>query len=182
MTTVYAPQPDEGYELCHPADPGDFETFNVAVNGEQRAEGWQPIRVRLISSEGGKRLAAADSPWLGDHALILRPRAVAVLGAILLRCGELLPLRCEDAEGLVVLNPRCLPALDEARSTIRRFRSGRAMVVERYEFLGHALVGAAAFKIPTLRVSPTFVSQVVVDAWDRAGLRGLKFRPVWSDE
>jgi len=36
------------------------------------------------------------------------------------------------------------------------------------------------FKIPSLRVSPTFVSHRFVDRWKESGLTGLEFERVWA--
>lgn len=36
------------------------------------------------------------------------------------------------------------------------------------------------FKIPNLRVSPTFLSQRFVDRWKASGLTGLEFEQVWA--
>ncbi len=40
--------------------------------------------------------------------------------------------------------------------------------------------GVDIFKIPSLRVSPTYVSERFVERVKAAGLRGLVFNKVWS--
>ena len=78
-------------------------------------------------------------------------------------------------------NPtRVLSALDEAASSILRFKSGRIMDIQHHAFRTEVVQGIDVFKIPNLRVSPTYLSQRFVDAWTSAKLRGLTFEPVWS--
>lgn len=180
MAQVYQPLGAEGFELCHPTRGEDFETFNQQINGTTRRTTWQAITVRLIHVDEGKQLAISDSPWLGSHALIFRREAIEKLGALLEPHGEFLPLRCPDAE-LLVFNPtRVLDALDEQASQLTRFSGGRIMSVARYAFIATAIADADIFKIPNLRVSPTFLSERIVQAWRLAGLRGLEFKRIWS--
>jgi hypothetical protein len=177
---VYVPLSAEGFELCHPERHEDFETLNAQINGTPRGLTWRPIPVRLIQEDQGKKLAASDSPWLGSHALIFRQPAVDMLGALLTKYGEMLTLKCPEAD-LFVFNATCvLDALDEQASKVTRFSTGRLMRVTRYVFRATAIGGFDVFKIPNLRVSPTFVSERVVESWSLAGLRGLVFNKVWS--
>lgn len=177
---IYKPLGIDGYELCHPVRDDDFETFNRLINGALSAEDWMPVRVEIIRSDMGTKLAESDSPWLGSHAMIFRPNVVEVLGTTLKGNGELLPLVCSDAE-LVVLNPtHVVDALDEEKSSITRFSSGKIMMIQRYVFRADVIAGIDIFKIPNLRVSPTFVSQRFVDQWNTAGLKGLEFHLVWK--
>jgi hypothetical protein len=60
--------------------------------------------MRILSfADDGTALEPADLPWLGEHLLILKPRAVDALWDLYLSVGELLPLACRDAD-LVVWN------------------------------------------------------------------------------
>jgi hypothetical protein len=61
-----------------------------------------------------------------------------------------------------------------------RFSNGRIMRITRYAFRPEVVAGVDIFKLPSLRVSPTFVSEYFVKAWKAAGLRGLVFNKVWS--
>ena len=177
---VYAPLGMEGYELCHPEDPDDFERINVEVDGTPRRSTWDPVTVRLIRKDEGQQLETSDSPWLGGHALILRRSAVRALTPMLEGNGELLPLVCPEAD-LVVYNPtHVIDGLDASASLVRRFADGSIMMVQRYAFRAAVVAGIDVFKIPDLRVSPTFVSARFVDRWKAGGLRGLAFQHVWS--
>ncbi len=182
MMRIYTPLGSEGFELCQPVDQDDFETINVLVNGEARQATWKPLAMQLIQSDHGKRLQASDSPWLGEHALIFKQSVIAVLGSTLQEYGELLPLACSAAD-LFMFNPtRVVDALDEEASTMMRFSSGRIMDITRYAFRADVVEGIDIFKIPNLRVSPTFLSEQIVSLWNEAGQRGLEMSKVWSFE
>ncbi len=140
--------------------------------------------MKLIHFEhDGAPLTRSDAPWLGSATLVLRAAAVVALRSLLEANGELLPVDCDEARLFLFHATRVLDVLDEERSEILRFRtSGRVMDVTRYVFRASDLRGVDCFKIPQFRVSPTFVSERFVDAWHAAGLRGLEFEPIWSDE
>jgi hypothetical protein len=180
MNSVCLPLGLEEFELCQPAAQGDFETINLLINGESRHATWQPLAVRLIRRSQGKRLLPSDSPWLGEHALIFKQPAIEALAPMLREHGELLPLQCNEAQ-LWIFNPtRIVDALDENLSSVVRFSSGRIMDIKRYVFRPEALQGIEIFKIPNLRVSPTFVSEEFVERWSVARLSGLELRQVWK--
>ena len=176
---IYTPLGADGHELCHPFRQEDFETINVEVDGTPRASTWKPLPMRLIREDEGQRLALSDSPWLGSHALIFKPTVVEAVGPILRQYGELLPLICSEAE-VVMYNPtRLIDALDESTSSVVRFSEGNIMWIKRYGFRADVVGELDIFKIPNLRLSPTFLSERFVDRWRKAGLAGLDFERVW---
>lgn len=169
---------EDGYEYCHPVDPDDFETINREINGKPKGAEWVPLQMELVEEDDRRSLLRSDSPWLGDHALIFRAEAILALGERLGRAGELLPLTCRKAR-LFMFNPlQALPALDESASTLARFEDGRIMMVQKYVFVRELLNNVDAFKLSNLRVSPTFLSKRIVEAWQDCGLTGLKFRRI----
>jgi hypothetical protein len=183
MTThsgIYTPLGAEDCELCHPVDKKDFEQINISIDGTARQASWKPIRMRLIRQDEGRNLAYSDSPWLGSHAIIFRSSVLDTLGHLLQRYGEVLPVLCSGVD-LWIFNPtNVIDALDEAASSVIHFGSGRIMMVERYVFKSDVVAGNEIFKIPLLRVSPTFVSHEFVDCWKESGLTGLEFKQVWA--
>jgi hypothetical protein len=180
MVRVYLPEPEEGFELCHPTDPTVFEFLVTRLDGTPRRTGWTPVAMEIIHRDEGKRRKRADAPWLGSHALILRQDAAAAISGSLLPWGEFLPLRCEEAP-LAVYNPtNVLDALDEQASDVHRFENGRIMMVKRYAFRKSAIGSVAVFKIPSLRSSPTFFTEPVVRDWMATGIRGVRFEAVWE--
>ncbi len=165
-----------------PCELGRLETIHLQIAGTTTTDlSWRSISVRLVADEERMPLCRSDSPWLGTHALVLRRRPVEVLGNLLRENGEILPLLCNDAD-LVVFRPQSIPdALDEARSTVTRFSGGPIMRIERHVFRPEALNrGINAFKIPNVRVSPTFLGEAFVSAWQKANLTGLEFTRIWT--
>jgi hypothetical protein len=178
---IFKPLGEEDYELAHPVNSEDFETFNLLVNGVPRRDTWQPVRMKLVTEdEHGRPWRESDAPWLGSDALILRPRAIQALEPLLLANGELLPLECEQTP-LAMFNPTHLvDALDEETSEVRRFEDGRIFHIRTHVFRRDIIQSLQAFKIKSLRVSPTYVGEQFVEQWKAAGLRGLTFTPVWE--
>ena len=177
---IYEPASQERAQLAHPIDSADFETINALVNGERRASSWKPLKFKLIDRNQGLSLHAVDVPWLGSHALIFKPAAILPLRRTLEAHGELLPLTCERSK-LWVFNPtHVLDALDPLSSQVTRFPNGRVMWVTRYGFVPEQIRGVAIFKISDLRVSPTFVSDEIVDLFREHHLTGLDFTQVWD--
>jgi len=181
MTEIYVPAPADRYELCQPIDPADFETINIQIDGTPRRTTWRPLQMRLVHEDEGKVLLASDSPWLGSHALIFRQLATEKLGRVLEPHGELLPLDCSEAALSLFNATQVVDALDEHASSVMRFSNGKIMHITRYMFRDAAIGPNHIFKIPNLRVSPTFVTKQVAKMWRSAGLRGLEFTKVWSD-
>jgi hypothetical protein len=119
--------------------------------------------MQIIRKDEGRVLSVSDSPWLGSHAFFFRTHAIEVLEPLLSQHGELLPVHCEDAEVLLFNPTRVLDALDEGASNIRRFGDGRVMKVNEYVFHPEVVRDTHVFKIPNLRVSPTFISEHFVE-------------------
>lgn len=179
---VYKPIGSEGSELCHPANHDNFETIKRFVGGGSCSSGWEPINVEIIREDEGKRLRLSDSPWLGSHSLIFGTRAVDALGPLLSANGDLLPLDCAERP-LFLYNARLAAgALDVDESVVNRFKSGRIMWIKQHVFHHDAIAGFDAFKITDLLVSPTFVTERFVRAWEAAGLVGLDFNEIWRSE
>jgi hypothetical protein len=180
--TVYKPLVLDRYELCHPIDRSHFRKITNEINGVPRLSTWKPIAMEIIHEDEGQRLLESDSPWLGSDALIFRAKAIDALGSLLRESGELLPLVCDEAE-LWLFNPtRVVDALDEAASDTERVPTGRIVWINRYVFKPEVLRGIDIFKISTLRVSPVFLGERFVERWTSAGLKGLEFVKVWTED
>ena len=179
MTSIHKYSSIENSELCHPAHSVDFDIFSDMVNGFTRSKEWEPIEVEIIHEDESGKLCYSDAPWLGSHAPIFRRRTLSLLEDLLRGHGEFLPLACEE-EDLYVFNvTRLINALDVQNSTVSRFSSGKLMRITQYSFHEDRLHGAVLFKIPDLRVSPVFCSQIFVDSWRSAGFTGLDFPLIW---
>lgn len=150
------------------------------INGEPRAKSWRSPTMQLVREDRGRVLTASGSPWLGSSALIFRSSIAERLRPLLESHGELLPLACKDADLVVFNATNVIDALDEGASSVMRLDGGKIMRVKRYVFRAERLQGAAVFKIPNLRVSPTFVSRAFIDAWEASQAVGLRFTQVWA--
>jgi hypothetical protein len=171
----------EGYEWVVPVDEADFEIFR-GLDGTPRRTGWQPVPMRrLTKTRTGARRAESDLPYLASHVLVLRDEAFAALSDVLAEYGELLPLSCPDT-GLWVFNAlRVVDALDEDRSTLRRFSSGRIADIQRYAFDLERIAGIDIFRLPQTPRGPLCLGGGFVDRVRAAALRGVDFQLVWSE-
>ena len=175
---IYIPTSPDGFELCHPIDVRDFARTTELFSGAAIGDAWVSIRFQLIRSDEGRDLAVSDSPWLGEHALILRPRAVSALLPLLTSAGELLHVDCNGDDLRLWNVTKLVEGLDVANSVLERYEEGGIMYVDRYRFLEPAIAGLEVFKLRGLQSSPTFVGDEFVRLWRRARLRGLDFLPV----
>lgn len=181
MINVYTTLRLDGFELCQPEDPNDYERITVLVDGEPRQAFWTPLSMKMIHKDRRKKLLPSDSPWLSSQALLFKPAAIRAMRSILCEYGELLPVICKDEE-VYLFNPtRVIDALDETASSIDRFSNGRIMHISEYVFLPERIRGVDIFKLP-MRASETYVQQRFVDIWNAAGLKGLEFKRVWTAE
>jgi uncharacterized protein DUF1629 len=139
---------------------------------------WIPVSVEADVGKGGS-LPASDFPsLLVGHMPLFSQRAVDALGEMLRPNGQLLPLDYGSGAYYAYNVTKLLDALDEERSEIVRFPTGRIMDIKRYAFIrGQLEEGLTIFKLlptPLLRV---FVTGKFVEAVERAGLTGFKFLP-----
>ena len=153
----------DGFERCHPTRPEDLERLHALARTEGWFFEWQPVEVQLVAD--GRR---ADAPWLDHSVLVLREDARHRIAAELAGNGPCLPLACDDAELVVFHTPRFLDLLDAARS-----------IGDRYVF--REAPTEDVFRVPDLPVSPIFVTDRFVAAWQAAAITGVTFTPVWSD-
>jgi hypothetical protein len=175
---MFEPLVLEGYEWVKPYDPTDFEVF-LAFDGTRRGDGWRPVKVRRVRADQGQAFVASDFPWLGAHALVMRPRALDALHDVLEAHGEILPLTTDDGVSLWVFNVTCIrDALDTERSAVVRFPgTDKIMRITSPVFRGSAVHGVDVFRLPH-RASPTYVSQRFVSMVKDARLVGFGFKPV----
>jgi hypothetical protein len=176
---VYQPLGIENGQLAHPVNSGDYETVHALVNGTARASTWRPLAFQLISSDEGVQLTPVDFPWFGSNALVFRQRALEALMPLLRQHGEFLPLASKPK--LWIFNPtRVIDAFDQSASNVSRFSDGRIMLIHAHAFKPHMLTDSLVFKIPDLRVSPTFFTHLLVQQVQSLGLTGLQFNLIWE--
>jgi hypothetical protein len=169
---VFTPRPAEGFEWASPDSSDTYELLH-AMAGVSQGPTWAPPGFHLVHEPGATR--RSDMPWLGQHTLVVRESAREALEPVLGRDAEFLPTRCSVALWLV----NCLTvldALDEAKSDLDRFSSGRVMRIKRPVFDPLVIKGVAMFKVPQLVRGTVFVHAEVVAAYDAAGLAGVDWQ------
>lgn len=108
-------------------------------------------------------------------------RAVSVLGPMLSQHGELAPIQLDEPMRYFGFNPTTVvDILDETRSEIVRFSSGRVMAVDRHVLLASVKQLPSIFKIPQTRRNTTYVNEAFVTRVNEAGLTGFKFNLLWE--
>jgi hypothetical protein len=110
--------------------------------------------------------------------LVVNDRAERVLGDILRQYGELLPLQHRGTP-LWVYNPlHIVNALDPIH-TDYLWPDG---MVSTPAFRPEAVRGLRVVALPELTLSPIFVDESIARLAKTAGLRGMAFPLVWTDE
>jgi len=175
----FEPLAAEGYEWVNAIQERDYGVF-LQFDGKPRAATWKPVAVRRVRADEHQASNPSDFPWLGSHALVMRPSAVVALRDILDKSGEVLPLATDDGVELFVLNACVIDALDESKSKLTRFPgTNRVMRIKDVAFVASAIEGVDLFRLPH-RASSTYVSGRFAERVKAAGLRGLVFNKVWQ--
>ncbi len=169
--TVYILEVGEDQEWIFPAD-NNFERF-FAMDGTTIAS-WDSPVMRIDREEK----AYSDCPWLGEHSIFLKQPAIEALSPLLLKYGQILPVRGEDVRFFNATT--VLDALDYERSRVVRFDDGSILTIEKHVFDAARIGAAALFKLP-MRASMIYVTDEFVEQVRHAGLRGVSFKLVWSN-
>ena len=182
MTRVYQFAVQDGFEWAMPVDEEDFAVFR-GFDGTRRRQAWTPIRMRLFhQDEEGRILVESDFPWLGAYAPVMRDTAIDALGALFSPQGELLPLSCEEANLHVFHALTVVDALDLERSDLVLYpNSDQIMQIKKYAFIAERIRGLTLFKVPRLLSHSLYITEEVVKAVNRSGLRGVGFRLLWDE-
>jgi hypothetical protein len=127
-------------------------------------------------------LRAAVTPALNTSVVVFRDAAVGRLGPVVREHGELLRLSCPDAELEVFTATRRAAVLDEERSEIVRFDSGRIMAVPRLVLRVEDVPDDLhVFMLTELDSGPLFVSEELVwQIHQVTTVDGIKFEEATS--
>lgn len=174
---IYHLSVPEGYEWALPVDSDDFEVLQGLAERHPRGT-WRPIQMTLLTTDDwGRPQRRADLPWLGSHDLVLRDEAIDTVGSLLAPHGELLPLACEQARLAVFSAPAVAGVLDEERSDIVRFGSGRIMAIRHPVFRRDVLGASKAFKLAEMPRGELYLAEDIVDEIRATGMiSGTKFK------
>lgn len=165
------------YRGIYYTNEDDIVEFNRRFDGAPLGKRWTGKEKFSLTPE---RLPKGDTPGLSSHIPVFSARALKVLADFLERRGELLPILC-DRETYFLFNvTHVIDALDEPNCDIERFNGGRIMSIDRYAFVEKKLMGEILFKLPQAPLGWVYVTDPFVDRVKTEGLKGFKFRLVWS--
>jgi hypothetical protein len=141
---------------------------------------WKPIEMKF--SEALSRRKVGDFPD-GCLVPVFSQRAVSALESVLNPNGELLPLQCEGIQLFAFNVTRISDALDERRSKLTRFSSGRILDISRYEFNESKIAAdLTIFRLLPEQSSRIYVTSTFVELVAQAGLQGFEFKQLWPNE
>lgn len=170
LTRVYRPVPEEGFEWALPLEDASFEVIRRAQPDTAR---WAAPAMRLLHvDDDGTLLHWADMPWHGSHVLVLGDEAVDRVGPLLSAHGVCLPLTCDEARMAVFVARALVGGLDEDRSELVRFGSGRILDLKRPAFIASAIAQSAAFRLEEMLRGDLYLTDRIVDAIRATGLSG----------
>lgn len=158
----FVPRVVQGYEWVVADVEDDYDQIH-RLDGQERSATWRPVAVHLLQeNEDGEPRKSALMPWLNKTVLVLRDDAIRKLSPILEPHGELLPLSCSEADLVVFNATRKISALDEDRSEIVRFGSGRIMTIPRLVLRETETTGDI-FKLAEMSNGPLLLSEPLVE-------------------
>ena len=152
----------------------DYVDWLQKFDGSSLASSWEPLAVQVFYEE--ENLPASDYPSLALHIPVFSKRATLALKEALDKHGELLSLLCGDGE-YYAYNVTCvLDILNEEKSTLVRFSSGRTLNIEDYSFNSADLGDYPIFKLPQTLLRGVFVTQAFKQKVEESGLTGFTFK------
>lgn len=135
MTRLYLVHSIDGFELCHPEDPLDYERITLALQDTRKRFNLRTMPVKLVRQNMGQSLSTSDSPWFGSYLLVFREQAALALEPILRTSGDLVPAECTETTLFFFIPDVAIDAFDEQNSKVVRFKDGRIMMIENYAFI-----------------------------------------------
>jgi len=133
----------------------------------------------LTRDDHGRPVRRADLPWNSGAVIVLRDEAIEVVGDVLRGHGEILPLECWTARLALFSPPLVSGVLDEDRSDLLRFDSGRIMMLKRPAFDLSKLGGIKAFRLAQMPRNQMYLTQSLVEELLATGMTsGTEFVPV----
>ncbi len=167
------------YKGIYYVNSDDIVEFNRRFDGSSLKKNWTGQEEFGFAPD---RRPKGDTPGLSSHIPVFSRRAVEILGDLLKDSGELLPITCEGEDYFLFNVTRLVDALDEDASGLERLSTGRIMAIDRYSFVKSKLMGVDIFKLPQKPLSYPYVTDAFVRRVEDSGLKGFKFRLVWSSE
>jgi hypothetical protein len=173
--------PDEHDDLLAISRPGVawFEVFNKLCKGVRCTDWWEPVPMEWKPARVRKnRGKPVDIIGLMGDGLTFSDRAVEVLAPLVGDVIELLPLAYDGPGHFQVVNMLdIVDCLEEQRSVLDRYRSGRVSIVYKYVFKPGSTDGHHLFKCKQCLLH-NLVSAEFKALVEEKGLVGAYFKPV----
>ena len=157
--------------------------FQDLMQSKPRLDTWSPPSVYLNKP----KLKLGDFCNAFDHYIISNQRATNLLRTHFESAGELLPLPYEGNTYYVINVTRCVDCLDELASTWSIQSGNYRGWILRHIFVLDRLPRSGIFRIPAVGGNQIFTVEGLTDQEEdfraivqREGLKGLKFKEVWS--
>ena len=157
----------------------DIVHFNRRFDGKSMKRKWTG---REKFAFVPRRLRKGDTPYLSSHIPVFSSKAVTVLEDFLKSNGELLPISCDGEKYFLYNVTRVVDALDKPKCELQLFDDGKIMDIVRYSFLKEKMTEVVIFKLPQDPLGWVYATDPVVERVQAAGLKGFKFRLVWSSD
>jgi hypothetical protein len=173
MKNIFLLRPDfDGFEILIEKQP-ELETIRK-FNG-QPIDGWRPLELYIEKEKHRKK---SDYPIYSSHIPVFSRNAIDYVGILLERYGQILPVTCNDGEYFAYNVSSVIDALDEEKSEILRFESGRIMCIRKYVFKKHLIENVPIFKQRGSELQDVFVTDVFTDLVKKNNLKGFSFSQV----
>ncbi|MDR6882437.1 imm11 family protein [Bacillus sp. 3255] len=160
----------EGFRIVE----GDWTELIEKFEGKPLLHEWKPIKLELY-----EEAARSDAPSFLGSAPVLSANAVQQLQPLINDSVEILPTDFDREEYFIINVLSVLNCIDYDASIIKRYRSGRIMRFEKYEFIPEIVNHQHIFKIVDIPTQAIFVSDDFREAVQTSQLRGFSFEEVW---
>lgn len=138
-------------------------------DGRSLKDNWVPLNLEILDGT----VPIGDFLSFQSHVPVFGSRAKDLLIDFFTPCGEILPLSC-PSRGYFALNvTNLIDALDEEKSEIEYFSSGKILDIRRAAFDGSLLSDIDIFKLPQTPYGKVFVSERFIERVKDLGLTGL---------
>ncbi|WP_240421754.1 imm11 family protein [Paenibacillus periandrae] len=163
----------EGFNIVD----GDWNELIEKFGGNSLLNNWQAIKIKPY-----ELAPRSDAPTFIAAAPLFSAKAVDVLRPIISNFVEILPTEFIREDYFIINVLNVLNCVDYDSSSIVKYRSGRIMRFEKYEFFPEIVDQQHIFKITDISRQAVFVSSEFKEEVIKSGLTGFRFEEVWSSQ
>lgn len=174
------------YHFLGSDDQKEWRRMWLQPQGQPFHESWVPVRYSYCSPDDedyNQNAIHSDFIWMGGGDIGFASATAQKVGHLFAPYGELLPLKIGgDLTKIFWFHcTNMINALDENKSTIRRFKDGGIMAIDEYVFFADRVGANEIFYIQNTRLGP-FCTETFKQKIEAQKLTGLDFILLWSDE